>query len=701
MNIKFNLSDWLGRSIGNRIQLASVATALGLVLVIGIATFPLLFYQARSNFNEHTRNNVERIGETLQARMEVTQQALEQLAKSSFIVNSLVDSSGREVYLGPTLRDFHLPNNLPVKLVLLDGNIAPFAGNTPGYRVTEERLRTLATESLKTQSLHIDVEGVGEHKSMVFAIPIFYPPSSNYEGVLLAEVDATQLLYLPQNYIEEDDCLTIFSGSGPLLSANCDARELWGNIKRPLMSRHKSASNVDITISYGETSASFFKQIFIISLIYFLIGVVAVAGAFVLSRRASQVFVRQIKALSEASLALAESPNAQARVGWGHPDEIGQFVDAFNTMVEKLQKFQAALEVTVTERTNELSVILDNVVDGIIAIDGRGIVLTFNPAAENIFACQANEVIGHNVKMLMPEPYRSQLDGQLTNYRDTGVAHIMGLESREVLGLRKDGSTFPMDIAISSSVQNDKPLFIGVVRDITERKRIDQMKNEFVSTVSHELRTPLTSISGALGLVAGGVLGEIPEQAKQMIDMAHKNSLRLAHLINDLLDMEKIVAGKMTLVLQTQPVMALVNQALESISAYGEQYNVSFKLIAQEEAQVQVEGGRLIQVLNNFLSNAAKFTPRGGQVDIAVRRVGSAVRVEVIDHGAGISDCFRERIFQKFSQADSSDTRQKGGTGLGLAISKELIERMHGEIGFHSEKGQGATFYFELPCVNE
>jgi signal transduction histidine kinase len=193
------------------------------------------------------------------------------------------------------------------------------------------------------------------------------------------------------------------------------------------------------------------------------------------------------------------------------------------------------------------------------------------------------------------------------------------------------------------------------------------------------------------------VAGEIPVQAKQMIDIAHKNSLRLSCLINDLLDMDKLVAGKMQLKLVDQPLMPLVEQTLEDTRAYAEQYQVRFALTARENVQVRVDAMRLQQVLNNFLSNAAKFSPQGAQVEISVRRRDNRVRVEVTDHGTGVPAEFHGRIFQKFSQADSSDTRQKGGTGLGLAISKELIERMRGVVGFDSVHGQGACFYFELP----
>ena len=351
------------------------------------------------------------------------------------------------------------------------------------------------------------------------------------------------------------------------------------------------------------------------------------------------------------------------------------------------------------ESAQQTQSILDNVVDGIISIDERGAIQSFNKAAETIFGYVLTEVKGKNINMLMPEPYHSEHDGYLENYHNTGIPRIIG-KGREVSGLRKDGTTFPMDLAISSSLQNGRPLFIGLVRDITERKRLDAMKGEFVSTVSHELRTPLTSISGALGLVCGGALGPVTEQTQAMLDIAYKNSQRLTHLINDLLDMEKLVAGKMRFELQTQEVMPLVEQAVESMRSYAQQHQVELVIRQRADgAKVRVDASRLQQVLSNFLSNAAKFSPVGGTVEISVRGERDVVRVEVQDHGPGIPAEFRKRIFQKFSQADSSDTRQKGGTGLGLAISKELIERMNGMVGFTSQKDQGARFHFELPLV--
>lgn len=240
--------------------------------------------------------------------------------------------------------------------------------------------------------------------------------------------------------------------------------------------------------------------------------------------------------------------------------------------------------------------------------------------------------------------------------------------------------------------------FFSLGTDITELKRIDRMKTEFVSTVSHELRTPLTSIRGSLGLIAGGVAGELPEAVKTLVGIAKNNCERLIRLINDILDSEKIESGKMHLDLQVVDIKLLVQQALAAIDGFAGQHHVQVVLQAPDEPlQVRLDSDRMIQVLTNLLSNAVKFSPPQSAVQVRLLRVAQGVRVEVADHGPGVPEEFRSRIFQKFSQADSSDTRQKGGTGLGLNISRVLVEKMGGHIGFSSKAGAGATFFFEMP----
>jgi PAS domain S-box-containing protein len=242
--------------------------------------------------------------------------------------------------------------------------------------------------------------------------------------------------------------------------------------------------------------------------------------------------------------------------------------------------------------------------------------------------------------------------------------------------------------------------FIGTCVDITDRREIEQMKNEFISVVSHELRTPLTSIRGSLGLIAGGVTGKLPARTQSMIDLALRSTDRLVRLINDILDIEKIESGKMNFQMKPLELVSVVEQALEATRAYGDRLGVPF-IFEGNAAGSQINGDvdRITQVLANLLSNAAKFSPPGVPVVVSMSRKEGKVRVCVTDRGRGIPDEFRNRIFQKFSQADSSDTRLKGGTGLGLNISKAIVEKHGGTIGFASEAGAGTTFFFELPLA--
>jgi signal transduction histidine kinase len=264
------------------------------------------------------------------------------------------------------------------------------------------------------------------------------------------------------------------------------------------------------------------------------------------------------------------------------------------------------------------------------------------------------------------------------------------------------------DYLIKGQIQGQT--LVRALRYAIERKRLQveteqvrrlqlQLRDEFISTVSHELRTPLTSIRGGLGLIEAGVLGKLPEKAEAMVKIALQNSERLVHIINDILDVEKIKSGGLEMHIESVPLKALLEQAIEVNQPYGVKYQVRFQL-ADSPAGIEVaaDAGRLMQVMANLLSNAAKFSPAGGgAVKVRAFERGECVRVEVEDRGTGIPEEFRKRVFEKFAQADSSSSRRFEGTGLGLSITRDLIKAMNGTIGFTTQAGQGTTFYFELP----
>jgi signal transduction histidine kinase len=233
--------------------------------------------------------------------------------------------------------------------------------------------------------------------------------------------------------------------------------------------------------------------------------------------------------------------------------------------------------------------------------------------------------------------------------------------------------------------------------DITERERSMRLKSEFVSVVSHELRTPLTSLVGALGLVSRGALDGLSQQTTSLIEIAHSNAERLVALVNDILDVQKIEAGGLDFHFEPVDIVALARQALRETIAYGEAHGVQFQL--EEDigaAWVNADPLRLMQVLTNLLSNAAKFSPRNEDVVVRLYRVGERVRVSVSDRGQGIAPQMHMKIFEKFTQVDTSDTRAKKGTGLGLSICKSIIDKHGGEITVQSKPGDGATFSFDL-----
>lgn len=387
-------------------------------------------------------------------------------------------------------------------------------------------------------------------------------------------------------------------------------------------------------------------------------------------------------------------------------DELGVLARNFDAMFNSVKKAQHdlehmndSLEQQVKQRTSELSrfkTTLDKTLD---------CVFMFNPVDFNFFYVNDGAIkqVGYSYDELLSmkaydiKPlYSKQQFIELVAPMIAGDVQTVNFETQHQ---HKDGSIIPVEVFLQYiNPENEQPRFVAIVRDITERKKIDRMKNEFISTVSHELRTPLTSIRGSLGLLVGGAAGDLEPQGKSLLQIAHKNTERLLLLINDILDISKIESGKMEFNYKEIDLRHFLQQAIEANTDYGTQYHVDFKIAdCPDNATIFADEDRMLQVMNNLMSNAAKFSPEHSTVFLSAERINNSLRISVKDHGKGIPEEFRKTIFDRFVQADSSDTRQAGGTGLGLNITQAIIKKHNGQIDFHNEPGKGTTFYFDLP----
>ncbi len=363
-----------------------------------------------------------------------------------------------------------------------------------------------------------------------------------------------------------------------------------------------------------------------------------------------------------------------------------------------IRMFGVNFDITDLKRADEqFRLAIEAAPTGMLLMSLTGSVVLVNAQIENLFGYRRAELLGRQIEMLVPERFRRHHPDYRKVFFDAPRSRPMGA-GRDLYGLRKDGSEVPIEIGLNPLQTSEGDFVLSSIVDLSQRRKMDRMRTDFVSTVSHELRTPLASICGSLGLLQSGVVGALPEKAAAMVQIAYKNSERLVRIINDILDIGKLEAGELALHLVNVPVADFLQQSIEANSAYAEKYGVRFVLDdGSANDWVTADPDRLMQVVANLLSNAAKFSPPGADVLIRVRSSSKTLRIEVEDTGSGIPDEFKDRIFEKFAQADASATRRFEGTGLGLSIARKLAEAMGGSIGFSSVVGQGTIFYIELP----
>lgn len=348
------------------------------------------------------------------------------------------------------------------------------------------------------------------------------------------------------------------------------------------------------------------------------------------------------------------------------------------------------------ESEQYMRIVIDKMLGGLIISDTRGRIETINPAAEQMFGYAPGELVGESLRKLM-----AVSDEEAGGILEQMLGPILGKVTEWEIARRKDGSTFPMELSLSAFTTAGSQRLASHIRDISERREIDRMKDDFVAVVSHELRTPLTSIRGALQLVLADPPTFQDLEHSQLLEIALKNCERLIRLINDILDVAKIEAGQVKLRLRTCDVSEIVRTSLESVAEMARSTGVRFTVDDADRLLVRADADRLVQVLTNLLSNAVKFSPVNATIHVQSRAVGTSVEIAVRDQGPGMTREDISQLFGKFRQLDSSATRHQGGTGLGLSISKALIEQHGGTITVQSEPGHGSTFVVSLPAATE
>jgi PAS domain S-box-containing protein len=370
---------------------------------------------------------------------------------------------------------------------------------------------------------------------------------------------------------------------------------------------------------------------------------------------------------------------------------VNRYVSERQRAEEALRAAQQAL----SEREARMRALVETAPDGIVTIRSDGTIESVNAVLENLCGVPASDLIGVDIERIIPS---FLLDGRISDLASGQRSPFSA--GRELYAVRQDGSHVPVEVSTSTVSLGHEDVYTGIVRDITERKEVEERVKDFYSMVSHELRTPLASIRTALGLMES-FSDELSDKTRPVVRIAAAEADRLMRLINDILDMRKVESGKLELALDAFDASELVRKAIEGIDSLAHQSQVTIENEANTALDVYCDGDRILQVLSNILANAVKYSPSPGKVIVACEKSGSSCKISVRDFGPGVAKNQAHKLFGRFEQLRAKDGKNRAGSGLGLAIAKAIVEQHGGEIGVELPDGGGSIFWFSLPLAED
>jgi len=693
---------------------------LPLAAVILIAawygTSQLIYSTVESELLEKLDREAEFGAHTINARLDTLIAGMRAIAENDLVINSLIDLEARQAYIPTFIQSLRLPGPANAKITLTDYRGRPIASNVVDLNRSDYFIANNAIAGTYT-----DFSEFG----LTLAVPIIY--QGRQEGAIIVKygrLGAQELLNLdiPASagaLLKGNSVLYSTNVSISAAKLNGDAADMDGWVfGKAVVPGHPLLQVV--VAEPADTAFATVNEIERLMLLAAVLALVALGAGITftayLATRPLKGFIQEIESISDAEdlgkrvtanhlwwhLALVQSSGAA---------EFEHLANTFNSMLERMRgmvmsnnrldkenQFHKRTEQSLRESERRYRELIDGSARGIYICRNNRILFTNRAFAEIFGFKNPDEARSFgSVDDVLGRSHRKVLDDQLKLAGESGNETL-----RSELCLkpnRKDEVWF--ENMSRTIMWGGKPAIEGSLIDISDRKKMEQMKSEFVSIVSHELRTPLTSMVGSLGLIRSGALGELPEKVEPLVSIAHTNTERLVALVNDILDIEKIELGHMEFRMERIEVVALAKQALSENAFFGANYGVEFELETDlKRGYINGDRDRLLQVLANLLSNAAKFAPQGKKVTLHVTSGDTAIRFAVEDRGPGIPEAMQQEIFKKFNQGDTSDSRAKTGSGLGLSICKAIVHHHDSQLRLDSEVGRGSVFHFELPWIS-